>query len=837
MSIFKQSLKLATLPLLLIGCKALESQNPRDSFVSGKLPKQLEWMRSQVREIPVKDREAIIERIAQDQKRTDLVRVAVIDSGVDLAQQDIRNQIEFRIQDGKIVGAGVDLMGGSAFASHVLVNPTLFAFSDDPLIDGKINKHVESPLALIKEIDARFVQLVLEGIANDPVLKNSDFNKLTSKNFTIAAFEYNIRENPTQRLRPSDKDHIASRGKIFQEFFKQDWQFNHKKQGPEQLTYMEYIEGYDQFKNILYKAIDTIEAEYSFSKRFENLIAFAEGKASVESGILSFPDAFKEAILFAKYGYEQYDPIAKLENVFKTHPRYSSLSLEQAAKLYFADSKSEIAEFLKRPNLPQDKRARLKKAEASLAKTELIFERLTAIKNNPAEYQELRSKLRREAIRNLHPYLSKESMENEHGTHVSGIIAKQNKNIRIFPIRATTQSMKVSAERQKELTQNIMERFREFKNTPYYKPLLQVISKEQGAIFAESTIEREIEKILSKKALNTVFINDIFAAIEATGRNNIKLANVSLGTSFEKDHTTNDKKAAIANDLLAELVRYEMGKEIQTKAPNTLFVVATGNDGKWIDGISRTSFPVGVTSTRLAKISEDLKIPETPNNSLRNVLAVASVNPKGTLTQFTNILIDPRTPQIYSTGEEIMSTIPGKNSSAADRLASPVYIDTMSTLLNLSILRGRDEMLKPPTEDPSIFASDRNATALHEGFQAEFSKSMTMLVKLAGKNDRAPMSGTSMATPTVTGVLANYIAKVMAEEKISTGQVYNHPRLAPDRLVKDLFALAKTNQLTDFITLKMIIDGVEKWKPAKGLDQQKKYLKYLQAPICSNIFR
>ncbi len=76
--LFKLLTSLFSLFFLLAGCKQMVSQNPEDSFTSGKFPRALESIRSQVREIPLAEREKILARMEADQQNPNILKVAVI---------------------------------------------------------------------------------------------------------------------------------------------------------------------------------------------------------------------------------------------------------------------------------------------------------------------------------------------------------------------------------------------------------------------------------------------------------------------------------------------------------------------------------------------------------------------------------------------------------------------------------------------------------------------------------------------------------------------------------------------------------------------------------------
>jgi hypothetical protein len=136
---------------LSTGCRKMASQNPADSFEDGRFPRQLENLRSQIRELTVREREEILKRLELDKNNPQIIKVAVIDSGVNIAHPDLQAQLDYRVVDGRIVGAGFDVMGRAASGTHVYVDPTIFAFVSEGVRKGKIYGTNQSPLDFLKK--------------------------------------------------------------------------------------------------------------------------------------------------------------------------------------------------------------------------------------------------------------------------------------------------------------------------------------------------------------------------------------------------------------------------------------------------------------------------------------------------------------------------------------------------------------------------------------------------------------------------------------------------------------------------------------------------------------
>lgn len=832
----------------LTACDPLMSQNPADSFLDKKFPKQLEWMRSQLREISLRDQEVIVHRAEADQNRKDLLKVAVIDSGVDIAHPDLLGQINFRVHDHKIVGAGYDVMSGGAFGSHVLIDPSLFAFGAKGLRDGKIVDSVESPLALLQSINNRFRDLVMAGIAADPLLRESLFSQLQRDSFTVLGLadirtEESDYKNQYQEMK--DAGHLVSKESLQKPISKdrvlvsrlvsEGWTEMGKKQIPEALEFISSVEHGDLFIQAVSSAYKALDKEFNFSKRLENYNVFTKTMMQKDptDELSRVPKSLLEDMLFVVKGVDAYDPISNLEQVFRARASYRGLTFEQAFEKYFNDRTQKLEAYIADTKVKPELRKYFVKHKAELGRLKSMINNLVALKNNPEEYQKMRSQIRRLVYRTRHPYLAKETLDNSHATHVAGTIALQNPLIRIEPIRVNTQTVAISKERQKELINDILNRFTDYKTTPFYEPLKSVISKEYGGLrISEGSIDAKIKKYLEKNPLNALFILDVLKAVEHAGAEKIKLANVSLGTMFKKNFKLDQKEASFVEDLFSEFARYQIGKTIQEKAPGTLFVIATGNDGAWVDGVAKTAFPVSITSSRLLRLSKEKGLVASPNNTTKNVLGVASVNPNGTFTEFTNLLIDPNIPQVFSTGEEIMSTVPGKSMDAANEVVGKMIRPFELVLLKMGIADSQSVESQPM--DDRMEASKESL--FYSDVSMEIEKSLTTLVHAELPVVRARMSGTSMATPTVTGVIANYLIEKMKREGVLGADIYNHPQFSPEKIVQEIMTIAKINEISPMITVRMLVDGIKTWKASKSEALQKQKVARILSPRCEALF-
>jgi subtilisin family serine protease len=803
--------------LALPGCRDTMSQDPADNFVSKKFPRQLEWIRSQIREFTQSERDKIVVRVQEDAKRTDLLKIAVIDSGVDIAHKDLQSQIDYRLVDGKLASAGIDIMGGGASGTHILVNPTLFAFGAKTIKNGLIDGPVESPLLLIKQTNEAFQEIVHNAIQNDADLKGTVFAQVPKESFSIGAGYGLGFDSFEEKLKKYEETATKNVFLTPDEMTEKDvTDFRLTPDAHDIAVYLNapFIKHGDRFIKIIRDSLVILDQKTDFRRNITNLNTFMKAKndsASINEAVT----AIREGLNLSLWGIDAYDPQFRLELMFSKDKKYRGLSLTQAADLFVNEGLLAYEEYEKSPDLTEEKKKMIVKAKKELANVKLAARNLQDLQKNSDEYRKMRSDLRRHVYRTLHPYILPEGNTNSHGTHVSGVIAKQDPRIRIVPVRVTTMSVAVSDARKNELRKRFISDFAAWSQLPIVMELKkEVLSEYSNLRISDAAILRHLEDYLKKNTLNIVFIDDVLKAVEAAGKNQIKLANVSLGTTFQKDHSLKQKAQSYVSDLFAEFARYRIGQTMGEKAPGTLFMIATGNDGGWVDGVSKTGFPVGITSARLLKVAKQMNLPDAPNNAIRNVLAVGSINPNGTLTPFTNILIDPKIPQIFSTGEEVNSSVPAKDLEKPTKLVEVKFSNITNTIINL---RTDLMAISDPESDKKMerLGSDLN-------FLDNMKLATSLVIHMNEPDGRTRMSGTSMATPTVTGILGKLVLEKMTAENISSKDLYMDPRVMPEAIIKDAFSLAKLSPHSSTITIKMLADGIKEWEKSKAEIKQEK---------------
>lgn len=822
------------------GCRKMASQNPVDTFQDGQFPKQLESLRSQIREITVRDREAILERIAKDQNNPNLLKVAVIDSGVDIAHPDLLGQLDYRVENGRIVGAGFDLMGNAQSGTHVYVNPNLFAFASDGLRKGKITGVHQAPLEFIKKMEDRLADLILSEMQKDPILMASRFSKINRNSLqflqlaelvasmkdNLEYYEGNKKENSLITDAAFNNRPESFDNRELYRLLDTEWRPLVGEIETSIFKFIYQVEHADRFFKIVENAFEVIEKEFQYTKRIKRTVEFMKGGGeSIDS-----KDVVKEleaAFRYTQYGSDAFDPILKLKSYFSHIREYAHLPLGVALSTYASELESRYNEVLKKKNLEPEQRRALNAGIENLKFYRSMAKSIQDLEKDPEAYKKFRSGLRRYVHRTQHPFLLSESNGNSHGTHVAATIAKQNPNIRIVPIRVTTSGVVAAQDRFEAVLNQLSSDFDQWLKIPIVQELMTEIKKEYAGIqISETTIRRGFVQYFKKNELNALFITEVLKAIEVVGSQNIKLANVSLGTNFEKDHKIKKRVDSFIVDLVAEFVRYRMGQTMLEKAPHTLFLIATGNDNAWFDGVTRSAFPVGIRSMRLQKISDEKGIAHSPNNKTNNVVGVASVNPTGSLTAFTNFSIQKDFPQIFSTGEEIMAAVPPKNTKPVEDLIGKYTLRIEVATATAKVI----ELSEALENNARYDMVARNEAELKDKALAASVETLAQMLHFNSPITRQAMSGTSMATPTVTGKLADSIIKRSILTNMPVKTHFASRELSPEVLAQDLLAMAKPGPYSKYmvVEVKTLVDKIQKWPTSKGEIATDKAIKCLK---------
>ncbi len=233
-----------------------------------------------------------------------------------------------------------------------------------------------------------------------------------------------------------------------------------------------------------------------------------------------------------------------------------------------------------------------------------------------------------------------------HGTHVAGIIAKDNPKLELM-------AFKVLSDNGKDLMGRLSEKLETM-----FPMDDQVVTSEVTASSNETVEEPAVEyNPITDEFLMEIlafFKEDVkyYAASVANvssyvGAKGARAVNASLGTDikllfgymyrvFARYNISNEDVAGLTF-LYMDMLLAEQKKEIETNSPNTLFVIAAGNNGEDND-----SLPVAPASIRS-----------------NNTITVAASLDRIALASFSNYGV--KSVDIAAPGVGILSTVPGDN--------------------------------------------------------------------------------------------------------------------------------------------------------------------------------
>ncbi len=868
----KSCLSIAIFALLSSACEPILTQDPREHFTDGKLPAGAARFANQIWDLPGSDQ--IAARLANDAKNPYLVRVGVMDNGVDFAHPDLVNQIDFRMEKGRIVSAGYDVMGGDRFGSPQILRYEYYAFGAGAVVDNKIQNPPKDPFAILAKYDADFLADFIPKIQANKKLKGSLFGKFNKENFSLlAAHAYSLEEldlpayekkGKENKLvhpewKPTEGDAEALRTALERAYFlvREPYELS-ENNGPvahgmpvgiqglfEPKVFVANVEGGKEFLTLVKTEFDAFSKRTNYAKDFKQLMDFIRPRLfdlndSRDTQVRKSLSKLNEALYFKRKGYSAKDPMRNFEKAIYSSALSRRLQettewptaavspekedLRAAAKDGLKTAR-DVAEYIgKNPD---------KFTEGEKTAATQYLERVQAWSNLYLDYlsrrgwdskkdglsapmtAEMQSAYRRYLVKTKHPLLDPKAIDQSHGSHVSGIIARQNENIRIVPIRVITESTKSSPVKDPEMLASFRTGFEAWLNEPLVIKTLEgrfgaaLPGKKGKDLVAElmASFSKQIPKDFDSHKLDYRFLGEVEEAITIAGREKLKLVNVSLGTTFDRaviDYRNLDLKKQIESyfDFLKfEYFKWKIGKTAAEKAPGTLFLVATGNDGAWRDGRSRSALPVDLSSPFLADYEDKSSGLVAPNNQIKNILGVGSLSQIDELSSFTNILIS-RAPMVMAHGEAVLSSIRSISSEATDQiwtdqvgLMGP-FQGMASLVANADdrfddFLKSRFSIAGTPDEIKAKLKRVRSRIAGEAQNFAAVDNGLKMDLFLRFPNVRARYSGTSMATPTLTGLLANEIQKRAAQAGIPTSTLYDHADFTPTKLIEIVMSKAE----------------------------------------------
>ncbi|MCB0394872.1 MAG: S8 family serine peptidase, partial [Bdellovibrionales bacterium] len=251
------------------------------------------------------------------------------------------------------------------------------------------------------------------------------------------------------------------------------------------------------------------------------------------------------------------------------------------------------------------------------------------------------------------PYHSKKSEGNSHASHVAGIILSQEENARILPAKVVTETRFTTEQLDEKTKSEFWSEFEVWARSPLISGAIVELmeddidtsSSTNDSELATKNVDPYIEElkdafvyVFAGNKLDYYFIPEVAAAIRYYGDQRVKLVNISLGTKFEKarQSTRVEKDATIEDRMLFltyEFFKYKIAKVTQDYAANTLFIIASGNDGVWLDSKTKSGIPCDLSSAWLSPYAKKSKA-TLPQNTLNNVLCVGSIDSEDDISAF-----------------------------------------------------------------------------------------------------------------------------------------------------------------------------------------------------------
>jgi Subtilase family len=458
------------------------------------------------------------------------------------------------------------------------------------------------------------------------------------------------------------------------------------------------------------------------------------------------------------------------------------------------------------------------------------------------------------------PYLADQSVSATHGTHVAGIVAKQDPRIGIVPVRVTTEYVALPESKLNALEDSFVSMMKAWIADPVVQSKMKmafqkVISvsqksaREVSGVRELTDVEYEAKfidfwkprihgSVFQKQSIEHLFIEELKEAIARVGQSGIKVANISLGTSFASvpetlnvDPETELDKSFVF--LKYEVFKHSIAKVLNEKAPGTLFVVAAGNEGKWVDGESRIALPCDVSSPYFESAEKALN-KKIANNSVQNILCVGSVSHEGKISSFSNITLT-NVPFVFSYGEAIESALrlgdcKGPNQNYLEkaslglqfpRLEESELVDGFLNLVKF-VKTEPNPRLKRVDEFNRIMQDVGNSLP----YVTSDTFCYTSQKSLFAKQNSGALSGTSMASPAVAGVTARLLIQKIEKDLAAKGQswadidqksLYAKPEYQPKILIQDLQAVSQKFGGSGLIRDTSVVTDVLPWDTSAPL--------------------
>lgn len=393
----------------------------------------------------------------------------------------------------------------------------------------------------------------------------------------------------------------------------------------------------------------------------------------------------------------------------------------------------------------------------------------------------------------LNPYYEASSKNESHGTKVAYLAARSGAS-EIDPIRIGLGVRSTSDLLQKRTVAAIEEHFVQWIQQPLVFRAIGSRFAEHfhGFNFGDTSMENRVRfsqlvqsefKDHFNESLQSGFYESLVADIEMIkrlGESDSLIVNFSFGGEYQiplhslrNTHSPYRRKSTVFRFLEMEFLKYSYLQGIAEYAPNTLFVIALGNENQWVDGSARSIFPAGLRSPFLEAFEDPSKGELVPR--LKNILQVGALSPSAELSQMNNWPLFTHSHTVFAPGEGVLTPALADTDEAVrdwltTKISSPslFYADSEGLSFAMSFgdamdrssmqgyfssLISAEKKLTPAQKEKAIAFSRESYKGLLELLEMAYSAAALEL-HLEFPNLPAPVNGTSFATPIVVDRIA-----------------------------------------------------------------------------------
>lgn len=851
----EQSDRLLTAHEKRLGLLALNVETPVENqvpeqFFAGKPPQS--FTDAQKRFIGLKGQERkIVERVTATKDQKHLVTVSIIDSGIDPTNDFANDILDWKVENGKVVGVGKDHMSQNRWGIPQLKDAWPYAIGSDGLDEYyRVVNPLENPLKYLENLNENVVAEIKAAIAAEPTLKDTFFNKINSSNTNmiglmrllslqidprmIEALEKagKIYGTKTSPLKVSPED-----GQLFK-LASEAWIMSPESGLPDFFSYtnLEQLKGLAQLQDIISKVLNASNPSgAALNKLLSTQMNYFRGHHFETNTPVNLLQAYtfaklSEQIAFKKQGTQIYNPANELYlNVRRMKTIYPNLSWEQMLSRGFA-TYSGILQLMQQDRLTSINFAQASmlaslQASLPLAETFLlegnkdkdingILETIESSGRVPHVKGES-SQVRRWAIRTKLPtmYGSPEM----HGTHVGTTgEAYSERNYRADPSRIGLGYVRSNLPTLEEpVKKNAEALFEWFQKPIVARALLDTLVKDGMTQTKEgSSLPQDVESAENRQKL-AKFVIDRFVPsllgdgsaygvvgldlhwkliedIKENAANKRILGNLSLGgeNSFPSRHATLDTPEEKFGSRV-NFIFGEFQKYIVSEA------LATHGRGTLYVMAAGNSNNVGDGLTQVDYPADLRPIwlkpfkrageKELPGEKVPNVIIAMSANEEGKRSGFSNM--------IFTENAQFMAR--GENINAGALRYSLATSSTMIRARFPEVGAVRNGMANITPDDPRVASALKTMNMSFEEFAllrdliVDSMRSTQFRLALAHNDQLAEISGTSMASPEILFMIAAELSKMLKEKGLEEKDAYGKASFLPEDLIKVFIKVAK----------------------------------------------